>query len=364
MTLKFGFLNIPCGGAKAGIIASSSLSKEKRRQVLLGFGKSLGPLLLSGIYRPGTDMGTSPEDLYYIWRGAGRKVRPEVFQNTESGYYAALTVFITAEKLIDYLGLSLPNCSVAIEGFGKLGLSVARLFSDACAKIVAISTIEGAIYNPEGLNISKLITLKNKFNDKVIANYRDAEMITKEELLTLDVDVLIPCAGPDTLNLANIPHLKAKIIVPGANIAATGEAENLMFERGIHYVPGFVSNCGEILKHFLLAQGLGEKDIQKMIKERFGRKISNLLEISYKRGIPLGRIARKISWQRVKNMEERRESDLRDKGLLLKMLTKLSRSNFLPYKITVMLKWFMKFMTNPYVNRTLPKDYKGDSSAI
>ena len=87
MTLKYGFLNIPCGGAKAGIIASSSLSIEKRRRILLSFGKSLSPLIMNGIYRTGTDMGTFPEDIYYIFKGAGKKVNSKAFQDAESGYY-------------------------------------------------------------------------------------------------------------------------------------------------------------------------------------------------------------------------------------------------------------------------------------
>ncbi len=362
MTLKYGFLNIPCGGAKAGIIASSSLSIEKRRRILLSFGKSLSPLIMNGIYRPGTDMGTFPEDIYYIFKGAGKKVNSKAFQDAESGYYSALTTFTTAERLIEHLGLSLPNCSVAIEGLGKLGINIAKLFSDSGARIVAISTIEGAILNPEGLNISELVRLKNQFRDKVVENYHDANKIDKAELLTLSVDVLIPCAGSYTLNAQNIPNLKAKIIVPGANIAADSEAEHLMFINGVHYVPGFISNCGEILRYFLSAQGFNEKHLHNIIKERFGKKITNLIEVSQRDGTSIAQGASKIINERLKNMEIKQAAKFRAHSLLLKIIVKLSGLKLRPFKIILMLRWLMRHLTVYSVEETLPQNYPKDSS--
>ena len=323
MTLKFAFLNIPEGGAKAGVIWKPFSSDEERRKTFTAFGKNLGPLLTKGIYFTGEDMGTCSHDVYHMLRGAGKDIQVKSL----SGYYTALMVFITAEKLSNSLGFRLSGSRVAIEGLGKVGTCVAKVFSDAGANIVGISSIKGGIYNPEGIDIVRLIQLKREAGNEVVNCYPDAETIPKESLLALDVDILVPCAGePCPITKDNVCQLKAKMVIPGANLVATAEAESLMFERGIHYVPCFVSSSGGILAYFLLAQGFSETHVQTLMKNGFGKKISHLIEISRKERISLSQKAREIAERNLKRSEQ--WTRLKRKEKLLELLSGWQRGGF------------------------------------
>lgn len=323
MTLKFAFLNIPEGGAKAGVVWKPFSSDEERRKIFTAFGKNLGPLLTKGIYFTGEDMGTYSHDVYHILKGAGKDIQVKSL----SGYHTALTVFITAERLSNSLGLKLSGSRVVIEGLGKVGTCAAKVFSDAGARIVGISSIKGGIYNPEGIDIVRLIQLKKEAGDEAVNCYPDAETIPKESLLALDADILVPCAGePYPITKDNVCQLKAKMVIPGANLVATAEAEATMFERGIHYVPCFVSSSGCVLACFLLAQGFSEAHVQTLMKNGFGKKISHLIEISRKERISLSQKAREIAGRNLKRSEQ--WVRLKRKGKLLKLLSGRQGGNF------------------------------------
>ena len=301
MTLKFAFLNIPVGGAKAAVIWRPLSSDEERKRLFTAFGKSLGPLLTKGIYCAGEDMGITSIDLYHIKKGAGIKVNQPKTITGISGYYTGLSVYICAEQLASSLGMDIKEARVAIEGFGKVGASAAKLFDDAGAKVVAVSTIKGGIYNPQGLNINKMIAITKDKGDDVVNVYSDAECIPKESLLSIDVDILIPSAGPYTITERNLPQLKSKMVVPGANIPATAVAESLMYEKGIYYMPSFVSNGGAILAYALIEHGFRGFDLETIMKKGFGKKISELIEISQRESLSLCQKAREIA---EKNMDK------------------------------------------------------------
>jgi len=343
MTLKFAFLNIPQGGAKAGVIWNPFSSDEERRRIFTAFGKNLGPLITKRIYFPGEDMGTCSRDIYHILRGAGIDIQTKSL----SGYYTALTVFITAEKLSSSLGLRLSGSRVAIEGLGKVGSCVAKAFSHADANIVGISTIKGGLYNPEGIDIVRFNQLKKEAGDEVVNCYPDAETISKESLLALDVDILVPCAGPYTITKDNVHQLKAKMVVAGANLAATAEAESLMFDRGIHYVPCFVSSSGGILAYFLLAQGFSETHVQTLMKNGFGRKVSRLIETSRKEHISLSQKTREIAERNLERSEQWDGLKCREK--LLELLSGRQTSGFrelLKFCLWRCYKLSLKFKTS------------------
>lgn len=303
MTLKFGFIKRSQGGAKAGIIGGSNLSPKERQKLFLAFGRKLGPILKRKIYVTGEDLGTFYDDIAHIKKGAGLVHTPPKFNQEKPGYYTALSVFIAAESLAKNIGIKLSDCSIAIEGFGKVGESLAELFSEKGTRVVAISTSEGAIYDPHGLDIDKIIKLRKTFGDTLVLNYENEKIIKKEDLLTLDVDLLVPCARPDAINADNVFRLKASMIVPGANIPATVEIEEIMFKRGIQYIPGFVSNCGGVLQFILESLGFSKEEIKRVMLEGLGRKVSEMYDSSIKLGVSLGRVAREIAEENLKIME-------------------------------------------------------------
>lgn len=156
-------------------------------------------------------------------------------------------VVVAAEAACGFAGMELKGATVAIEGFGKVGGGVARYMAEAGAKVVAISTISGAIYNQGGLDTKKLLSMRKQAGDRALEEYQDGRRIDKDEIYFLPVDVLIPGARPYVIHKNNAIRIQAKVISSIANIPITDEAEEMLFQRGIHSVPDFVSNAGGVV---------------------------------------------------------------------------------------------------------------------
>jgi len=128
-----------------------------------------------------------------------------------------------------------------------VGGGVARYMIEEGAKVVAISTIDGGIYDERGLDVKKLIEMRKDFGDKVVQKYPSVKQIDKRELFLLPVDILIPGARPYVINGDNVHGIRAKIISSIANIPITNEAEDILSQRGIISVPDFISNAGGVV---------------------------------------------------------------------------------------------------------------------
>jgi len=278
MTLKYGFLRIPMGGAKAGLRINDTLSKEKRKPIIAEFGRTLNRFIKNGYFIPGTDMGTSEEDVTWLMNAA--KEQRNGYVNIESGHapeYTGWTMVNSARQ-----ATKLENATVAIQGFGKVGSSAARIFSEDRAKIVAVSTCKGAIHNPRGLDTDRLIDLRNKCGDDLVNAYHKCRRVPRDHLLELPVDILLPCAGSYLVNSTNAHKIKAKVICPGANIPLTDQAEQILFKRGIICIPDFVSNSGAVLGNYM-ANYASRTKIKKIIDEEFSRAVYELLKTSKER---------------------------------------------------------------------------------
>jgi glutamate dehydrogenase (NAD(P)+) len=286
MTLKFSFLNIKKGGAKAGILIDSAMDEAKQKELCETFGRRIQDLLQQKKYFIGQDIGMSQDHLLAVYSGAG--------------------LFLVAQTLLDVKEESLKGAKIALEGFGKVGEELAKMFDEAGARIIAVSTVSGGLFDPEGLSVSRLCSLKKEFGDCLLQHYGEVETIAKEELFFLTADLLIPGARPDSINIENVDKIIAKTIVPVANIAATEEMEVRLYERGILYVPGFVTNCGGILGYFLNEQGFVSKDITDIIKEGFPQKIKALFVRADLTKSSVSQLARTLAiknYQRLKFME-------------------------------------------------------------
>jgi len=286
MTLKFSFLGMSEGGAKAGIIGDPSMPQEEKSALLRTFAEIASPLLKTRAYVPASDMGTTNQEIRHMLESIGLKLPQSKYKRKEEGgFYTSFSVFAGAAAAAKHINLGLSQSTIAIEGFGKVGSSVAKVFSQKGTKVVAISTVKGAIYNPDGLDVDRLILLKDEAGEDVINAYREAKKIEKSELLTLDVDILSPCAGQHSINLGNVEDIKAKIVSPGANIPVTREAAQVLYRKGKLYLPDFITNCGGILGGNMELAGLSEKFIENFIIQELGRKMSEILEVSQKKNL-------------------------------------------------------------------------------
>ncbi len=249
MTYKFSILDLPVGGSKAGIWADPCIEGERRTEVLNSFGNAIKPLLENGL-TIAADIGIDETDVTAIYQGAGiplqsrvlslQEIDGELVENHATGY----GVVVAAKAACEFAGFELKGSHVAIEGFGKIGGAVARYMMEAGAKIVALSTIRGTLYNEEGLDVEELLSLRKKFGDGVVSEYGNARHMKKAEIYYLPVDVLVPGARPHVIDHNNAHVIQAKVISSVANLPITDGGEEILFQRGIWSVPDFVSNAG------------------------------------------------------------------------------------------------------------------------
>jgi glutamate dehydrogenase (NAD(P)+) len=305
MTLKFGFARSAMGGAKAGIVGDPEDYPDKKLQLLAAFGQAIKPLLRSGCYTPGPDIGTTPEDMRYMLSAVGVKVRDRAF-STNGGFYTGLTVLASAIGAAQHVGIKLLGASLAIEGFGAVGSSVARVFSEKGIKLVAISTARGAIYNEKGLDVDKLIKLYNRRGSSVVEAYKEAQQMDRSRILELNVDLLSPCASYHSITSENVERVAARIICPGANIPVTPEAEQILFQKGILSIPDFVANCGGVLA--VIMDAAGRDFARTIIESKIAPSVTQLLKEADSRGLLPRKYAEKIATERFLNSKVRAET--------------------------------------------------------
>ncbi|MHB1295903.1 MAG: Glu/Leu/Phe/Val family dehydrogenase [Anaerolineae bacterium] len=304
MTLKYGFLGLPQGGAKAGVRCDPEAPQEERRARLTAFAQAIAPLLRNKIYVPGTDMGTNNADIRDMLRAVGVEPARRDLRVTDSGYYTAMTVFVGALRAAAHIGLPWAGRSVAIEGFGKVGGALGALCAEAGARVVAISTSRGALYNPDGLDVPRLLHLGEQAGSHLVDLYPDAERLDRAALHTLPVDVLCPCARHESVRADNAGAISARLVAPGANNPVTPEAEALLSARGVLCLPDFVTNSGGVLGGTMLFAGHGRAFVVELIKRGYAATVDRLLADSAASGRPLREIAQELALRRFQEVQQ------------------------------------------------------------
>lgn len=315
MTLKFGFHEIPLGGAKSVIILPQGLSQEQRDRYFETFGRHLKPLLNKNILQVGQDMGMNGRDLYFVAKGSGRAgtgIPPEA-QKSPSGQWTALGMMETFKTVCRFDHHAPGTLTCGIEGFGAVGLHLAQFLDQDKFKVVAVSTIEGALYHPQGLDIHRLVDLREQHADQLVIHYPDAQKISKDALFAQKMNALFPCAGLYSLNTENVSRLQAKTVIAGSNCAADEACVELLHQRGIRYIPGFVANAASVLKNHIAKQN-GIKNPQRQereLKRLFRERIEELLKKSTQNRISEYRQAAQIAREHINNFARKKPSFIR-----------------------------------------------------
>ncbi|MFW5708798.1 MAG: Glu/Leu/Phe/Val dehydrogenase dimerization domain-containing protein [Chloroflexota bacterium] len=317
MTYKCGFFNIPMGGAKAGIPARAELSSKERSDMLQAFGRSIGPIIRSGLYVPGQDIGFSVADLNDVRLGAGL---PPVKTVYNGGLYTAMTVVETAAAVLKSQGRPFEGTRFAIEGLGNVGIHVASLVTQRGGVLMAVSTVNGAIYQANGLDTSRLSKLRARYSDDLISHYYDADSISLEDLLLLDVDVLVPCARSHAIHGGNAGSLRAPIIVPASNNPVAPGAADVIHDSSIVLFPDFVANGGSVLAGMLITQGFDDAEICDMIRKEFAQRVHSLIRQAGHDTDQLRQTAETIAKRNIERMQ--RES-LAGSSRLIRVIMKL-----------------------------------------
>ncbi|EMA55437.1 MULTISPECIES: glutamate dehydrogenase GdhB [Halococcus] len=256
MTWKCAVMDLPFGGAKGGIVVDpKSLSGDEKERLTRRFAQELRNVIGPTRDIPAPDMGTDAEtmawfmDAYSMQEG---ETIPGVVTGKPpvvGGSYGreeapGQSVAIVAREVCKYYDRPLAETTIAVQGFGSVGANAARQLDDWGASIVAVSDVNGAIYDPDGLDTSDVRSHEEQ--PEAVTGYPGAEAITNAELLELDVDVLIPAAIGNVLTEANAGDVQADIVVEGANGPTTTAADEIFEEREIPVVPDILANAGGV----------------------------------------------------------------------------------------------------------------------
>ena len=231
-----------------------------------------------------------------------------------------------------HISLDLKRASVAIEGFGSVGTSAARMFWERGIRVVAISTSQGAVYNEAGLDIGRLVRLRDRVGNKVVNLSDQGEKIDKSQLAELNVDIFSPCAQSYSITRDNARRVAAKIVSPGANVPATSEAEPILLKRGILVVPDFVANCGGFLGVSMKRTGLKEDYIRHFLEQKVGERIARVIKAAERKMVNPRVYAEKIAEEnflRVKAAAEKKSMAARTFSFFLE----LYRRGIIPYQV-------------------------------
>ncbi|HTQ78784.1 MAG TPA: Glu/Leu/Phe/Val dehydrogenase [Thermoanaerobaculia bacterium] len=299
MTYKCAVVDVPFGGAKGGIKINSKdystdeLERLTRRYTFELYKKSfIGP----GIDVPAPDFGTGPREMAWIadtyvslaadkLEALGCVTGKPIAQGGIRGRSEATgrgIAFATCEACsvaedMKALGLTpgIEGKRVVIQGLGNVGQNAARFLEQAGAILVGIAESEGAIHNPKGISLEKI--LEHRKNTGSILNYPGAQNLGhRSEALELDCDILVPAALENQITSANEARIKARMVVEGANGPTTSEASEALFARGVLILPDHYVNAGGVLVSYF-------EWLKNLSHVRLGRMEKRFEESAYRR---------------------------------------------------------------------------------
>ncbi|MFO7691908.1 MAG: Glu/Leu/Phe/Val dehydrogenase dimerization domain-containing protein [Vicinamibacterales bacterium] len=309
MTLKYGFLGLPQGGAKAGVIGDPEAASEERAGRLRRFAEAAAPLFRLRAFVPDSDMGTTGADIQAMLEGVGIRVARREYRGNRSGIYTAATVFASARAASGVADLPMAGCRVAIEGFGRVGQPLAGMFVRAGARVVAISTRRGGLVNPRGLDVEAVAARIRAGGDVAVAAAGLGDPIEADALKFVPADVLCPCARHESITLADADALEARVISCGANSPITPEAERRLWERGVLCVPDFVANAGGVLGGTMEFAGWRTGEILDFCDHRFRPRVATLFEEARQSGTSVRDVAEAFALRRFDNVKRLAEQD-------------------------------------------------------
>ena len=255
MSWKSAIVGLPYGGAKGGVaIDPNPLSRSEKQRVTRRYTAELLPIIGVDKDIPAPDLGTDEQTMAWIMdtysnfvgspqpgivTGKPASIGGSITRRESTGR-GAVAIGVAA---MDKLNLKYSESTIAIQGFGNVGMYAALDSYERGAKVIAVSDIGGAIYNPKGINIPELF--KHMAKNVSVNNFDGAEPYP-ESILEINCDVLIPAAVGGVITSSNAGNIKAKVIIEGANSPTTLNADKILQDSDILLVPDILANAGGI----------------------------------------------------------------------------------------------------------------------
>jgi glutamate dehydrogenase (NAD(P)+) len=256
MTWKCAVVNIPFGGAKGGVICDPrSMSQGELERLTRRYTAELIEFLGPEKDVPAPDMNTNEQTMAWIMDTYSMHMRQTV-TSVVTGKPVSLGgsrgrreatgrgVSVVTDQALKHLNMSPESTKVIVQGFGNVGSNSAKLLWEKGYKIIGIGEYDGALYNAKGIDISELLEWKARHGS--IHGFKGAEAADKDELLTMDCEVLIPAATENVITSRNADKIRARILVEGANGPTTTVADQILEDKGVFVVPDILANAGGV----------------------------------------------------------------------------------------------------------------------
>jgi glutamate dehydrogenase (NAD(P)+) len=257
MTWKCALLDVPYGGAKGGVrIDPRDFSPGELERVTRRYTSEILPIIGPSQDIPAPDIGTDEQTMAWMMDtysvSVGHTVPGVVTGKPLSlggslgrASATSLGVVHVALQALEHVGLSPRSATAAVQGFGKVGRDAARFLGDAGVRVRAVSDQYGAVFSPSGLDIAALG--RHVDATGTVVGFESTEAISHEELICLDVDLLVPAAVEGVIHKENASHVRARVVVEGANGPTSPAADRILEDKGVLVVPDILANAGGVL---------------------------------------------------------------------------------------------------------------------
>ena len=297
MTWKTAVMDLPYGGAKGGVCCHpEKLSERELERLTRKFVQKIQMIIGPDVDIPAPDMNTTPQVMAWIVdeysKYAGYEPAVVTGKPVELGGIVGRKeatgrgLYIATREFLKFHGEPLKGQTVAIQGFGNVGSHAALYLYEHGAKIVAVSDVNTALHNPEGLDIPRLIVHQRKSPKHSIVGFDGGEEIERDAILTLKVDILLPAALGGVIHKDNMKEIQARYIVEGANGPVFPEAHEYLTKKGVAILPDIYANAGGVtvsyfewvqnIQRFSWSEVQVQEELERLMVKAWG-KITKLV---------------------------------------------------------------------------------------
>jgi len=298
MTMKNAAAGLPHGGGKVVVRADPKMPASDKEQLIRALANALRDIKE---YILAPDMGTDEQCMAWIKDEMDRVVGlPREVGGIPLDEIGATGWGLsqTAQVAAAHCGIDLKGARVVIQGMGAVGKHTARFLSSLGCVIVGAVDTKGTRYDPAGLDVEALIAAKEKGGS--VVDLGAGEKLSAAAAVGLDCDIWVPAARPDVIHGDNQGEIKARLILEGANIPITHEAEKSLHERGVLCVPDFIANAGGVICAAMEYQGSTESAVFQAIGEKITHNTEQVLKTMEKDGILPREAAVRMAEERVR----------------------------------------------------------------
>ncbi len=322
MTWKCAVVDVPFGGAKGGVLCDpSSMSRGELERLTRRYTSAIIDGIGPDSDIPAPDVNTNERVMAWIMdtysKHAGHNV-PAVVTGKPVALGGSLGrreatgrgCMIATREALSALGMSMKGATVAVQGFGNVGSVAAQHLARAGARIIAIGDKTGALYDAGGIDVHDAAAWTRKYG--TLEGYLKGTPMTNDELLTLQVDVLVPAALENVITTKNAARIRARILCEGANGPTTAEADEILGDNGVFVIPDILANAGGVtVSYFEWVQNRAgyawtENVVNERLEETMVKSFRDVIELSRARQVDMRTAAYMLAMSRVAAVHELR----------------------------------------------------------